>query len=700
MAMKKVILGAAMLAAVVWFVQPYFAVYGIARAINSGDTVKLDQQVDWPSVRQGIKDDLNAVFARESKDRLKDNPFAGLALTLVPAMINNAVDAYVTPSNFGALLTQRGSKLQHNLQVTGQARQGVPDASSERGHQQLEIKNFKYAFFTGPTSFLVELGDAEGKEDARLKIAMQFRELGWIVTRVYLPVEKLADEPPGGNNLKGVPSNESAPVKSDNNTAESERSAYIEKVKLYDFEARYYESVLDGRIPGVTFKLKNDGDKTLNRVEVTVYFKDAKGNTIAEEKFLPVLVREYAIGDNKPLKPGYIWQIERGKFYTAKSVPSEWGEGSAVAAVTSVDIAAAASDTDVLPKTNQDAKSDESTVAKPKDDLSEPVEVAAPKEPSNQTPGAAPNQQSSEPSKAPVSNEAPTKWSSQKDVSPLDRSPRVILTNLSETTSDTGVSPAAMLALRCMEGQTSVLLALPRMVIAAGEKVRVDYRIGGNQPETATWSLGGSYKILFSPSGAQSVGLIKKMEQADDFYIRVTPDRGDTLAFSFDLGGLKELIEPLKVACHWDEQTASISTNLDSSAAATEPKSAKSKPIGSTPSPGKQASAALPSSPLPGRWRYTRTCNSSVDGELEINPPYGDKFTGRFESFTFGNGKGQIVDGQIQGNQISFTNVYDGLFPLRERYTGVLVTSSNPPHMEGSYSGPPGGPCKFTAAKM
>jgi hypothetical protein len=103
---------------------------------------------------------------------------------------------------------------------------------------------------------------------------------------------------------------------------------------------------------------------------------------------------------------------------------------------------------------------------------------------------------------------------------------------------------------------------------------------------------------------------------------------------------------------------------------------------------------------LAGRWRYTRICTSAVDGELVINPPDGDKFTGSFVSFTIGNAKGRIVNGQIEDNRISFTNVYNGLLPLEEKYNGLLITTSNPPRMEGLYSGPPGTPCKFTAAKM
>ena len=72
-------------------------------------------------------------------------------------------------------------------------------------------------------------------------------------------------------------------------------------------------------------------------VKVTVYFKDAKGNTIAEEDYTPVLVSNFNFmlsDSNKPLKPNYIWQMERGKFYTAKSVPSEWKEGAAEIRIT------------------------------------------------------------------------------------------------------------------------------------------------------------------------------------------------------------------------------------------------------------------------------------------------------------------------------------------------------------------------------
>jgi hypothetical protein len=124
-------------------------------------------------------------------------------------------------------------------------------------------------------------------------------------------------------------------------TAEKEqrKQEYLKRLKLYDLESGLYDTYLDKRVPGVKFKIRNEGDLTLTRVEVTVYFKDASGNTIHEEAFLPVSSVSFGLENHGPLKPGYIWELERGKFYTAKSVPSEWKVGAAEAKITDIDFA-------------------------------------------------------------------------------------------------------------------------------------------------------------------------------------------------------------------------------------------------------------------------------------------------------------------------------------------------------------------------
>lgn len=115
-----------------------------------------------------------------------------------------------------------------------------------------------------------------------------------------------------------------------------ESDDYVAKhVDLYDVQARYFDSLLEGRIPGVSFKLKNRGQRTLSRVQVNVQFEDSEGHVISEADFVPI--SEFSLDDNgRPLKPGFVWQIDAGSMFTAKSVPSEWCEGRVKARISSV----------------------------------------------------------------------------------------------------------------------------------------------------------------------------------------------------------------------------------------------------------------------------------------------------------------------------------------------------------------------------
>lgn len=114
---------------------------------------------------------------------------------------------------------------------------------------------------------------------------------------------------------------------------------YIKRIKIYDFVATRIDTYSDKNVPAVTFAIKNEGDRTLNKVEVTVYFKDVDGNIIFEEDFYPVLVSEYSFRDSKPLKPNYIQRQEKGKFYTINELGKEWKTGSAEAVITNIEFA-------------------------------------------------------------------------------------------------------------------------------------------------------------------------------------------------------------------------------------------------------------------------------------------------------------------------------------------------------------------------
>ncbi len=152
----------------------------------------------------------------------------------------------------------------------------------------------------------------------------------------FLAIGMLAVGVPAGIEAAKRKSDKINGVQSPVSNSSIENDDYIRNgLVLYDFESKKYDSYLDGKVPGYRFKIRNKGLRTLSKVEVTIYFGDSQGNTIYEEKTFPVLVSSFGM-DNEPLKAGHIWQMESGRFYSSKKVPSEWQEGNAYAKITNV----------------------------------------------------------------------------------------------------------------------------------------------------------------------------------------------------------------------------------------------------------------------------------------------------------------------------------------------------------------------------
>lgn len=115
-----------------------------------------------------------------------------------------------------------------------------------------------------------------------------------------------------------------------------EKLNYMGKVEITEFEATRIDTYLKKDVPAVRLSVKNNGERSLDKVKVMVYFKDADGNVIFEEDYFPVLVNKYSTRD-KPLKPGYIQEQGKGKYYTLDSTLSTWKVGSATAKVVDIE---------------------------------------------------------------------------------------------------------------------------------------------------------------------------------------------------------------------------------------------------------------------------------------------------------------------------------------------------------------------------
>ncbi|NVK23752.1 MAG: hypothetical protein HWE10_02385 [Gammaproteobacteria bacterium] len=124
----------------------------------------------------------------------------------------------------------------------------------------------------------------------------------------------------------------------------AEKMAYIDQIEVTEFTAKRIDTYSKKGVPAVRIGLKNNGDKSLDEVKVVVYFHDADGKTIFEEDYSPVLVSKYSFGrDNKPLKPGYVQEMEKDRYYTLKSTLNDWAEGQATIKVVDIEFSDSAS---------------------------------------------------------------------------------------------------------------------------------------------------------------------------------------------------------------------------------------------------------------------------------------------------------------------------------------------------------------------
>lgn len=240
---------------------------------------------------------------RSSLDELKDNPFAGLAKTAVGTI----------QLQWGWLVLAVGA--------------GLLIYAGIKARREIEQP-------------LLSADDGPAKTVAAISILLAIGVIAWTLFGSALKPAQVSDTSTA-NTLTASSADPDLPG-TESEEVSAEEAAYIRSnIRLYDFSARYYDSMLDGRVPGVDFKLKNNGTRTLNRVTVKVVFQDAQGKPIAEEEYSPVWVVEnsFSTDDNKPLRANYIWQNEKGQFYTAKSVPSEWAEGKATATITNIEFA-------------------------------------------------------------------------------------------------------------------------------------------------------------------------------------------------------------------------------------------------------------------------------------------------------------------------------------------------------------------------
>jgi len=164
-------LTAVLTAGVAYGATPYLTLYRLGDAIQRSDAETLQSLVNWPAVREGIKEDICDLVVDDPGSKTGDTlpPFGA---SFVRGIASSAIDQAVTPE---ALLAATGS---------------LPAKPAAHDQPGPDVR-VNWAFFDSPTTFSISL-QARGQAEP-IKLEMDLRHGAWQVQRVWLPADLLAN---------------------------------------------------------------------------------------------------------------------------------------------------------------------------------------------------------------------------------------------------------------------------------------------------------------------------------------------------------------------------------------------------------------------------------------------------------------------------------------------------------------------------
>ncbi|SEQ51748.1 Protein of unknown function [Ectothiorhodospira magna] len=101
---KPLILAGLLALAGGYFYAPYYTVSQMQAAVEANDPDRLARYVDFPALREDVRQSLNQMLARELAEFRRDNPFGNLGVAVAGALLKPLVDAVVSPTGVATIM--------------------------------------------------------------------------------------------------------------------------------------------------------------------------------------------------------------------------------------------------------------------------------------------------------------------------------------------------------------------------------------------------------------------------------------------------------------------------------------------------------------------------------------------------------------------------------------------------------------------
>jgi len=166
----KPILAAALAIGVAYAAYPYVTLYRLDSALHTGDAATLRTLVDWPAVREGIKEDICDNVINDPEVTSSSGKLPAFGASFVRGIASNAVDQRVTAEGLVDMTHHH---------ATGLSTQG-------------SAMQVNWAFFSDPTNFIVSVATSGRQGPIRLQLSL--KDAAWQVTRIWLPPAMLGGQ--------------------------------------------------------------------------------------------------------------------------------------------------------------------------------------------------------------------------------------------------------------------------------------------------------------------------------------------------------------------------------------------------------------------------------------------------------------------------------------------------------------------------
>lgn len=145
---------------------PYVAVYRMKAAAERQDSKALSCFIDFPTLRQSLKDQFDKFIAAEADNQTSENdPFGAMGTAIAGSLADHFVDAYITPAGVERLMSGQNLSPDDSGRNEGT---GDPFSGASMAYESV-------------SRFVVTIKDEDGED---VRFVYRPRGIGWKLTEI------------------------------------------------------------------------------------------------------------------------------------------------------------------------------------------------------------------------------------------------------------------------------------------------------------------------------------------------------------------------------------------------------------------------------------------------------------------------------------------------------------------------------------